>query len=71
MLLPFVVTYDQIDREHLTTGVMELSFKFIRISPLFWAQQIRDPSLYVIPNTADFVLISLVIDLLLRSVIQT
>jgi hypothetical protein len=44
------------DREHLITGVMELSFKSIRISPLPTAQHIRDPSLYVIPCTSDLVL---------------
>jgi hypothetical protein len=71
MLLPFVVTNDQSGREHLTTGVMELSFKYIRISPLSLTQQIRDPSLYAIPNTVDLVLIRLVIDLLLRSIIWT
>jgi len=71
MLLPFVVTYDQADTKHLTTGVMELSFKSMRISPLIWAQQIRDPSLYVIPYTVELVLICFVIDLFLRSIIRT
>jgi hypothetical protein len=36
---------------------MELSFKSMRINPLLSAQQIRDPSLYAIPLTADLVLI--------------
>jgi hypothetical protein len=42
MLLPFVVTRDQYGSEHLTTGVMKLSFKSIRISPSSSAQQTRD-----------------------------
>ena len=71
MLSPFVVTYDQDGREHRTTGVMELFFKSIRISPLSGAQQIRDLSLYVIPYTVDLVLIFFVIDLFLRSIIRT
>jgi hypothetical protein len=69
MLLPFVVTNDQSGREHLTTGVTELSFKSIRISPLSLTQQIRDPSLYVIPHTVVLMLIRLVVDLLQRSII--
>ena len=69
MLLPCVVTCDQVSREHLTTGVMELSFKSMRISPSSSVQQIRDPSLYAIPQTVDLILIRLVIDLLLRSII--
>jgi hypothetical protein len=50
---------------------MELSFKSMRISPLIWAQQIRDPSLYVIPYTSDLVLICFVIDLLLNKMYYT
>ena len=71
IVVPFVVTRDQYGSEHLTTGVMELSFKYIRISPSSSAQQTRDTSLYAIPYTSDLMLISFVIDLLLRSIIWT